>query len=203
MSEKFSIIAATQPELVSYTQKFQNDWIKGTCPQVTSVFVVKNSKLLKRWQEYKSKLGIHQKVEELYHGTKLMCSITGKVCQSEECGICGISIEGFDRRCIRKNITFQRFGHGFYLAPHSSKCHDYTQGKDGYRAMILFAVLPGKKHTITRTDEKLTLPPGFDSVYGQPGESLNYPELVLYHPDAALPKCIIMYQKGGNDRIAK
>lgn len=131
-----------------------------------------------------------------------MCTISGQICESEHCGICGISNEGFDRRCIRKNITFQRFGHGFYLAPHSSKCHDYTQGKDGLRAMILFDVLPGQKHTIKKTDEKLMLPSNCDSVYGEPGQSLNYPELVLYNPDAALPKCIIVYQKDGDKKIA-
>lgn len=131
-----------------------------------------------------------------------MCSIKKTSCNHKECGICGIIRDGFDGRCIQRNISFQRFGPGFYLAPHSSKCHDYTQGFNGYRAMILFDVLPGQKHIIKRTDEKLTLPKNCHSVYGQTGWSLNYPELVLYNPDGAFPKCVIMYQKDGNNKIA-
>ena len=47
---------------------------------------------------------------------------------------------------IQTNITFQRFGHGFYLAPNSSKCHDYTQGANGCRAMLLCDVCPGRQY---------------------------------------------------------
>ena len=53
-------------------------------------------------------------------------------CHDQDCGICGISAIGFDRRCVRKNINFQQFGYGFYLAPNSLKCHDYTQGYGKY-----------------------------------------------------------------------
>ena len=69
-------------------------------------------------------------VEEYYHGTNLTCDITTTqaLCHDQDCGICGISAVGFDHHCVRKNINFQRFGCGFYLAPNSSKCHDYTQG---------------------------------------------------------------------------
>ena len=59
---------------------------------------------------------------------------------------------------------FQRFGHaGFYLAPHSSKCHDYTQGSHTHRAMLLCDVLPGKKHVVTTDQTHLNAPPqGYD-----------------------------------------
>ena len=38
-------------------------------------------------------------------------------------------------------------------------------------------------------------PPGFDSVYGQVGGKLNYPEIVVYNPDAVMPRYIIVYRK--------
>ena len=64
-----------------------------------------------------------------------------------------------DRRCIQKNISFQRFGHGFYVAPNSSKCHDYMQGAYGYRAMFLYDVCPGRQYFKKQDDEKLQWPP--------------------------------------------
>ncbi len=71
--------------------------------------------------------------------------------------------------------------------------------------MLLFDVCPGNKYNLKKNNEKLTGPPqGFDSVYGQTGGgNLNYEELVVYNADAALPKCIIVYQKDGEGKIAK
>ena len=202
-----NIRRATQEELTAIKGKFQQKWAsgKGACPAVSFVFIVTNQKLTQRWQAYRSKLQ-KSDVEEYYHGTRITCNITTvtTLCNDEECGVCGISRIGLDRRCIQKNIAFQRFGHGFYLAPNTSKCHDYTQGRHGYRAMILFEVCPGNKHVVKKTDPSFKRPPrGFDSVYGQTGDSLNYEELVVYNPDAALPKYIIVYQRDGEAKIAK
>ena len=202
-----NIRRASQQELTIIKGKFQQKWAsgKGACPAISFVFTVTNQKLTQRWQAYRSKLQKNG-VEEYYHGTKITCNITAvnTLCNDEHCGVCGISRIGLDRRCIQKNISFQRFGHGFYLAPNSSKCHDYTQGRHGYRAMILFEVCPGNKYCVKKTDTSFKSPPqGFDSVYGQAGVSLNYEELVVYNPDAALPKYIIVYQRDGEAKIAK
>ena len=90
-----------------------------------------------------------------------------------------------------------------YLAPNSSKCHEYTQGCNGYRALILCDVAPGRKYIETHDQTKLKAPPpGYDSVYGQHGGRLNYDEIVLYNEDAILPKYVIMYQKDGVGQIA-
>ena len=90
------------------------------------------------------------------------------------------------------------------MAPNSSKCHDYTQGMHGFRAMILLEVCPGIKYELSTDDETLKEPPaGYNSVYGISGQSLNYDELVLYNPDCALPKYIIVYQHNGVHKIAK
>ena len=185
------------------TQKFRASWIKGTCPNVDYAFVITSTTLESRWTAYRQRLP-DQTVEEHYHGTKLTCNLSSAPCNDQQCGICGISNTGLDRRCIRKNINFQRFGHGFYLAPNSSKCHDYTQGANGYRAMLLCDVCPGRKYFLQTDNVQLQGPPqGYDSVYGQVGGSLNYPEIVVYNPDAIVPRYIIMYQKDGVGKIAK
>ena len=139
--------------------------------------------------------------------------LTWPICRWGGCGRsirsgCGISIHGrkSGTKFIGTNIPkFKRFGHGFYLAPHSSKCHDYTRGSHTHRAMLLCDVLPGKKHVVTTDQTHLTAPPqGYDSVYGQPAPGcLNYPEIVLFDEASILPRYVIMYQKDGIGKIAK
>ena len=73
--------------------------------------------------------------------------------------------------------------------------------------MLLFDIVPGKKHKIQANNVDLTAPPkGYDSVHGvgAPGSSsvLNFDELVVYNPDSSLPRYIIVYQKDGVDKIA-
>ena len=190
---------ATSEEFAEISARFTKAWKKGQCPPVDQVFVITNSTLQRKWNAYKYRLQ-DQSVEEHYHGTTLTCNImaTNRLCNDGNCGICGISSIGLDREMIRMNITFQRFGHGFYLAPNSSKCHDYTQGAYGCRAMLLCDVCPGRKYQLTTNSQQLTGPPqGFDSVYGQVGGKLNYPEIVLYNPDAVMPRYIIVYRKDG------
>ena len=191
------IRSANYQETITVTQKFRNSCLKGTCPNVHCVYVVTSVTLETRWTAYRQRLG-NQTIEEHYHGTKLTCDLSSAPCTDQECGICGISSTGLDRRCIRKNVSFQRFGHGFYLAPNSSKCHDYTQGANGYRAMLLCDVCPGNKYQLEGNRQHLTgPPPGYDSVYGQVGSKLNYPEIVVYKPEAVLPRYVILYEKDG------
>ena len=196
--------SASQQEFTQVSHKFTKAWDtnKGACPKVGFVFVISNSSLEKRWSAYRQTLQV-QTIEEYYHGTKLTCNLSKAPCNDQECGICGISNIGLDRRCIRKNINFQRFGHGFYLAPNSSKCHDYTQGAHGYRAMLLCDVCPGRKYSIQTDSVQLKGPPsGYDSVYGQVGNRLNYAEIVVYNPDAVCPRYIVAYQRDGERKIA-
>ena len=201
--------------IAEYTRiliKFQNDWAtaKGTCPSVDHVFEISCKNLENSWKVYKHALANSSHptvVEQHYHGTFIKCDLISSksFCSHNDCGICGISQQGFKKKCVGKNIPgFQRFGHGFYLAPHSSKCHDYTQGTHIHRAMLLCDVLPGKKHVVQTNQTHLVAPPqGYDSVYGQPGGSLNYPEIVIYDEASILPRYIIFYQKDGIGKIAK
>ena len=182
-------------------QKFSGCWKKsnGSLPTVISVFALTNHTLERQSDNYRQTL-TQQNSEEHFHGTTLTCAIasTQSLCRDGNCGICGISSAGLDRKCIGRNIDFQRYGSGFYLAPNSSKCHDYTEGAHGYRAMLLCDVLSGRKYSLQTNGQTLTGPPqGYDSVYGQVGDKLNYPEVVVYKPEAVLPRYIIVYQKDG------
>ena len=201
------VTASGSEEFTVVSGKFQRAWVKGSCPPVSFIFVINNRQLQQRWSAHQQKLSV-QTVEEHYHGTVLLCDITtsNTMCNDKDCGICGISRTGFDQRYISKNIDFQRFGHGFYVAPNSSKCHDYTQGAHGYRAMLLCDVCPGRKYVKKRNDEKLQgPPPGYDSVHGQGGSDsvLNYDEVVVYNPDSVLPRYVIVYQLNGTKKIAQ
>ena len=205
MSQHMNILETTIPYsmLKVYELKFLDAWNNGPHPKITSIFPVKNHQLLEQWEAYRLTLQ-KKEAEEYYHGTKLMCCIhlEQELCDSRGCGICRIASDGFDENYISKT-SFQRFGPGFYLAPNSSKCHNYTLGTAGHRAMILFEVLPGKKFTVTKTDERLTQPADHDSIYGKPGKSLHYPELVIYNSHAALPKCIYVYKLNGDKMLPR
>ena len=176
---------------------FSARWKKGLAPRVRSIFAITNPTLESKWQLYGSNLH-NKQCERYYHGTSLTCDITTSqaLCKDGNCGICGISCSGLDPKQIGKHISFQRFGRGFYLAPNSSKCHDYTRSVNGLRAMLLCDVYPGRKYNLMTNDQKLTSPPrGYDSVYGKVGGDLNYPELVVYNPDAVMPRYIVVYDK--------
>lgn len=171
----------------------------GSFPIISAIFYVTNPTLTRQWENYRETL-TQKKSEPHYHGTKLTCDIMSSqsLCSDGNCGICGISSAGMDRNCIGRNIGFQRFGSGYYLAPNSSKCHDYTEGANGYRAMLLCDVLTGRKYNRQQNGQNMTgPPPGYDSVYGKVGDKLNYPEVVVYKPEAVLPRYIIVYRKDG------
>ena len=199
-------------DYTTISARFLNDWApsKGPCPSVDYIFEVSCKNHKQKWKAYKDALatsGHPTIVEQHYHGTTIKCDLirSKSFCSIDGCGICGISRNGFLKKCIGKNIPkFQRFGQGFYLAPNSSKSHDYTQGTHTHRAMLLCDVLPGKKYVVQTDQTQLCSPPqDFDSVYGQPGGSLNYPEIVIYDEVSILPHYIILYQKDGVAKIAK
>ena len=204
--DEFRIRRATRDEYQRYSQQFLKDWVKGKTPPLESISVYKitNPAQHRKWEVYKDKLS-DSTIEIQYHGTKLCCNISSlQPCSNKSCGICGIARNSFDRSLIGSTISrFARFGKAFYLAPHSSKCHDYTVGYGVIRAMLCFETLPGKKFILDASNTNFVLPSGYDSAYGIPGRSLNYPELMLYNSEAALPVCIFTYTKDGIKQIAK
>ena len=186
----------------NFNQKWEAS--KGSTGNIIAVYAIENPALKSNWTRYKKSLPPeYQQVEKHYHGTRLMCDITNTndLCCEEECNVCRIAEDGFDERKIKAN-KFQRFGPGFYLAPNSSKCHDYTQGAFNYRALLLCDVCPGRKYILQRNNQCLNGPPsGYHSIYGQPGESLNFAEIVLSRADAILPRYIIVYKKHGTHKL--
>ena len=152
-------------EFTVVSGKFQQAWVKGSCPLVSFIFVINNRQLQQRWSTHQQKLSV-QTVEGHYHGTVLLCDITTN--NNEECGICVISRSGFSWR----KINSQQFRHRFYLALNSSNCHDYTWGAHGYQAILLCAVSQRKKNV---GDEKLK--------EWSAGSIFNYDEIVtlFYH----------------------
>ena len=184
---------------------------KSPCPEIAAAYSINNKMLQSRYDEYKKKLrqnGKDPNEEIHFHGTVLDCDLLSDQveCGNTKCGICGIAQSGFDKKMIGYNIRFQRFGHGIYLAPNSSKCHDYTQGSYTVRAMLVCKVALGKPCPLTQNDPTLkAAPPGYDSVHGMnsPQGVLNYDEVVVYRSRPILPTHVIVYERDGIGKIAK
>ena len=200
------------------TAHFMKEWVKVTkqCPKPpipTAVYAIQNPPLTKKFHVYgeqlRSDIRKTSNSDLFFHGTKLNCDIltTSECCDDDDCGVCGISKNGFDPALVGKNIPrFQRFGKGIYLAPNSSKCHDYTQGNPqyGFRAQLLCLVACGAKYELLNDNTALVSPPDkFHSVHGKAGGSLNYDEIVVYQAEAVLPQYIVVYELNGVDKIAK
>ena len=196
---------------INVKERFLRDWQKGVAPRLQDVKVFEiyvADCLQRRWKNYRSTLpSRYQRIEQHYHGTTLSCNFNNLdyFCSDENCAICQIASNGFDPWKISTD-KFQRFGRGFYLSPVSSKCHDYTRGACGFRAMLLCDVCVGRKYPLDTNHRDLNGPPrGYHSIHGQVGKALNYEEIVL--PDTAsaaiLPRFIIVYRKDGEHRVAK
>lgn len=193
--------------------QFMSSWVKNPPPpDPVAIYAISNKTVFDNFKSYvKRQKKNHSDSTTSYnfHGTSLLCNLlqTNKLCSTTECGICGISRLGFSQDLIGTNIPrFMRFGKGFYLAPNSSKCHDYTRGDDEYgvRAQLLCSVASGTKFTTEKNRECLVKPPrDCDSVHGVRGSELNYEEIVVYDGDAVLPEFIIVYNKNGVHQIAK
>lgn len=195
---------------------FKREWVKVTsrvkqAPALLAIFAIQNEEVAKIYRRYGTGIrrsGKCSNSDLFFHGTKLLCDLvnTQTCCSDRECGVCGISSHGFDQDRIGTNIHFQRFGSGIYLAPNSSKCHDYTQGNPEYgvRAQLLCLVAQGARCELMQDNTALTQPPGgYDSVYGKKGGSLNYDEIVVFDSEAVWPQFVVVYKLDGVDKIAK
>lgn len=199
-------------------EHFRKEWVKTTPtsttpPQPLAIYAIVNKSLVDSFHSYSDRMKHHHQhptnSDHFFHGTKLVCNLleTNDCCYDSECGICGISRDGFDPKRIGSNIPrFQRFGRGIYLAPNSSKCHDYTQGNPLHevRAQLLCLVACGAKFELLYDNTELSSPPDkFHSVYGKSGGSLNYDEIVVFDINAVMPQFVIVYKLNGVDKIAK
>ncbi|XP_013775656.1 uncharacterized protein LOC106460493 [Limulus polyphemus] len=141
-------------------------------------------KLQKDWLETKLKMQDPTRNELKFHGTSAEC-------------VESIIKEGFQ---IPKPQN-QMYGPGIYFASNSSKSAQtiYTKGSN---TLLLCDVLLGKSWTVNTAQKDMTLQKlkkkGYDSLYAQRGTRktggvLN-DEYVIYNPNQALPKYIILYE---------
>lgn len=155
----FLEIEPSSEEFINVKQKFINSWSlkKGVCPKVEKILAIVNLALEDAFYEYESTLNLprirlYPKSKQLYHGTNFnyMLHRYQMSCTSGQCGICGISVTGFQFNCIRDR--WQRYGQGFYFAPNSSKSHDYCSKPDNgkYMAMLVCQVATGKEYTLRK-----------------------------------------------------
>ena len=190
-------------------QQFLGSWWKGAKPdrnKIKAVYSVRTDAVQRSYQDYKSSLSIPN-TEDFYHGTVLKCNLmsSGVFCSNSSCGICGISQYGFSSEKLGLHVQwYKRFGLAYYLAPNSSKCHEYTEGYNGHRALLCCEVAQGNRFVAKGDMRNLkSAPAGYDTVYGQPGvhkaggSSLNYAEVAVYNPKAILPKWIIFCEWNG------
>ena len=189
-------------------KKFEQSWAKekGACPEVQGVLAVINPSNEEQLRIYRETLPRrHNNTEMYFHGTCMDCSLKELhvMCGKEKCGVCGISKNGFQQKCI--SGRWQRFGRAFYLAPNSSKSHDYCvirslSSYSSYRGMFLCEVAAGKKHSLRHNSVFLKGPPdGCHSVYGKSKfmflkGDLNYDEIVIFNEKAICPRFVILYK---------
>lgn len=209
------VLSRLDPKKAEYKRahkQFTSTWVKyHPVPEPAAIYAVSNHSVWEAFQKYIKRLRANDSdatTDYYFHGTTLQCDIlsTDSCCSDVNCGICGIVTRGFDKRLIGKNIPrFKRYGDAFYLAPNSSKCHDYTQGIEsvGMRAQLLCVVACGTKFETKRDHTHFKTAPQYsDSVYGQSGGTLNYEEVAVYESQAILPEFVIVYNKNGVHKIA-
>ncbi|KAF8987056.1 hypothetical protein BGZ52_006486 [Haplosporangium bisporale] len=210
---------------------FMAMWTKDNATEVKveSVLEVFSNQQTK-FDAYKAAIASRQPgcaEQVLYHGTNscqgqyhynlqdgcINNDVLQQLCYKTDCATCGILAYGFDLTRSgqgsrdRGARVWQRFGHGIYFSPNSSKCHFYSKtGNTGYHpttkknfgTMIVAKVLLGKPYHppyAGKAEEAWTAPPaGHDSVVALPGHGIViYEENVVYKPEACLPTAVITY----------
>lgn len=108
---------------------------------------------------YKNTLHRNQEkdVKEFYHGTKLSCKITTswKLCETRTCEICDISsltlLLGAQETDSNDSVL-------------DSTCHDYTQRYNGFKAILMCDVLPGRKYILPKLTDNICRVPLQDMI---------------------------------------
>ena len=215
----YSLVPSGSDEHQQVVGSFVRGWVRDQTPIVNGIVKVEaNTALSNQYSTYRqqiSRLRGARGLNEcrLFHGTRLRCTLLATLlsggrcvpCISASCAICSISQFGFDNRRSGEHVSWQRFGSGIYFAPNSSKCHDYTIGACGLRAMLLCDVVLGVSFVRLSSSESLYPPAGCDSVYGKASThgKLNYDEYVVYDKCAAIPRYIVLYQLDGIGNLLK
>ncbi|CAM9262023.1 unnamed protein product [Scytosiphon promiscuus] len=162
-------------------------------------------------EEYKKMV---PNVRRRFHGTSSTTScrfyLGGSMCLRPDCGLCGICMRGFKLEenvgtspTRRSRARWLMYGRGIYFSSVSGKANDFSKetakrAHDGtmVRCMLVADVAAGNALLTYEKDfpEMTKTPPGYDSIVGEVGPQLNYDELVVYDPAAALPTHFIVYR---------
>jgi len=167
---------------------------KGYTKTITGIVQIWDVARHTRYQAYVQKVGNEKR---WWHGSDFKCDLRNnlKVCGGKGCAICGIVENNFLINMAGHKFKWTRFGNGIYFAPDSCKSNDYTsQNPNGEQALILSKVAVGKCYTVYK-DQHFTAPPaGYNSILGEVGQGLNYPELVLFTEEAVCPSYVVFYR---------
>ena len=203
------------------SQYFLDSWVKGVKGKLLKIVPLPVSPArvtaYDRYCEALTQKSAAVNRSLLFHGLGWSCdglnsaAAAPTLCTSTNCSVCSICANGMDASRIgtgkaslemsKAAVGFLRFGRGYYFAPNSSKAHDYackyTRVINGVPmcVQLVCEVAAGNPAILAANCTTLTAPPpGHDSVYGIRGRALNYPELVVYNPDAVLPVFAVIYE---------
>ena len=193
-------------------KQFLNSWAnpENGEPRVERIYwIVLNQEIHSSYLKAKESGG--GKVLRRFHGTSqnINCMFgtdpSKAPCDGRDCNVCSICKTSFKLSRAasgggrRMNL---RYGEGLYFSPVSSKSHDYNTGSERvyaggrkWRAMFLCNVVAGRSFVTKEgfLDPALCPPRGYDSVVGEVGVALNYPEVVVYDEVRAIPSFLIVY----------
>ena len=203
--------------------QFKQTWPsqKGPTPTVVRVFQIRqHGPSFQAYKDYCQKLGVKpfdKDTDRVFHGTaaskdcKFYSDLKGAPCRQGVCNVCQILTHGFKTekagsRTVGGNLFMDlRYGPGLYFSSISGKANDYAEGSEHAfndrgvtkkrRAVFLCHVCTGKEYrTKAKNIKKGPFPPsGYDSIIGEVGNGLNYPETVVYNDSAAIPGYLIVY----------
>ena len=174
----------------------QNTWIKRdkySFLQLDEVKLIINPILQKRYDDYKASMPTDVHEQSVFHGC------------SEEV-VDSIAEHGLKKEFWRSSAgDWQRFGPGFYFAPHSSKSHEYPLDQmsaispgEHTRTMLLCKVVAGRTLTTKHNMDSLqgSAPSGYNSILGLASSDgpLNFDELVVFDEAAIIPYATVNYR---------
>ncbi|KAH9328882.1 hypothetical protein KI387_000990, partial [Taxus chinensis] len=132
-----------------------------------------------------------------FHGTTIMCSLGtdgfSTLCSTLDCNVCNIIRTGFPTKQVK--------GKGIYTAATSLRAHNsINMCQEGLmypvkRAMMICRVIAGRVHKplSATSDDKFSIPAGFDSVAGEVENCSKLEEIYVANPIGVLPCFFVVY----------
>ena len=218
-SGDFSCLLLTQKsqKRADIVEQFRKAWRKHGQPRVEHVYeIVPPPQVRERFDRYATSVG---NTRRRFHGTSSTCafgtSLAASPCAAASCCLCSILSSGFllGKAGTGPNSSVRRlrYGPGIYFSATSGKSNDYAGNSERHlpgakagevrkwRVMLLANVAVGR--AFTTQEEELRVPEdiarfppaGYHSIVAEPGQGLNFDELVVFEEAAAVPENLIVY----------